>query len=134
MLLPKINPKVYIYLGGAIIAIALLWYIKKKADEKAVAKLASGELSTPSWVQDQNQLSAEQKWQIIEAIREATKGLGTDENSLYNALRMMKTKTNFNIINDVYRTKYGENIIDLLDSELSSSEMTKANDILNSLK
>lgn len=130
------NKKYILYLIAAVVVVALLWYIKKKADQRAVEKLAAGETSTNSWIQKENELSAEEKWQIIEAIHEAVSGVGTDENAVYNALRNIKTKTNFNIINDVYRTKYKENIIDVLEDELSEwgGEIDKARQILNDLK
>lgn len=131
------NKKYILYLIGAVVLVALVWYIKKKADARAVEKLASGEnTDTASWIQKENELSATEKWKIIEDIHEATSGAGTDENTVYNALRSIKTKTNFNIINDVYRTKYNENIIDVLEDELSEwgGEIDKARQILNDLK
>lgn len=71
---------------------------------------------------------------ISKKIKDSTDNWGTNETKLFLCLTSIETKDDWQKVLNYYNKQYGENIIDLINKELSGKELKKANDIINNYK
>lgn len=127
----KMPPQGKLIMWGVIIAAAIVLFLilSKKLKQAKADKVLSGIGSKAAGTS----LSVQERQIIVDQIRKATKGLGTDELSLFQALRLIPTRAEFDEINRIYSSAYKQDIADLLKSELNKSEQQEAAAILSQL-
>lgn len=72
------------------------------------------------------------KRRIAEQIYNATKGTGTDEESLNDAFNSLKDKVQISQVASYYKAKYNESLLSLLKSELNTTELNQVYSTINS--
>jgi len=69
---------------------------------------------------------------IVDILNKAMSGLGTDEDAIYNAYSGIQSQRKMAQIATRYAAKYGEGLLDRINSELNQNERTKLFNIVKS--
>lgn len=134
--------KIYLYGGISLIGIGYLIYnqwSKKLFYEEMLKRIGGGSIrfdelkiwdssfltklkaTDKSFVEYQQSFLNEQ----AEKIRKATKGLGTDESTIYSVFEKFSSKAGLSQLVQFYNAKYGLSLKDELNSDLFKSEKNK---------
>lgn len=63
--------------------------------------------------------------EIADQIEEAMSGVGTDEESLYGAVREVSNPHNMSLVSKEYQIRHGESLIDAIVDELNTNEIER---------
>lgn len=113
------------------IAVILFFVFKAKTSVEAVAAAkkniddANAEIDT-----EKITLTPAQYATIASKLYRAMKGVGTDEDAIYDAISMLNTRSDLMYVITVFGSKDGMTLSEWIADELSSSEIAHLNSIL----